>query len=205
VRIITTMARIPSATPPDEVARAEQTLAHTARRFDPAALARIAERLLAHLDPTAPHPPTNPNASASSTCTPAATARPSPGASTPTAAPASRKSSTPSTLPPDTDGQPDQRSQPRRNADALIEAMTRILDDGDRQVYLTFLADALARPGKQRDLDAAARLGMQSIDLAESLDSTRGADRIRDLCYRMKPHASLPVVRDFLERASAFS
>jgi transcriptional regulator with XRE-family HTH domain len=74
----------------------------------------------------------------------------------------------------------------------------------DRQIYMTLLADAHARPGKQLDLDAAARLGTQSIDLAESLDSTRGADRIRDLCYRMKAHAGVPVVKDFLERAKVF-
>ncbi len=71
----------------------------------------------------------------------------------------------------------------------------------DRQVYSTYLADALARPGKQRDLDAAAGLGMQSIELAESLDSTRGTSLLRDLYVRMTPHATLPAVRDFLERA----
>lgn len=63
------------------------------------------------------------------------------------------------------------------------------------------MADALARPGKQCDLDAAAGLGMQSIDLAESLNSTRGTGLLRDLCFRMKPYGELPVVRDFLERA----
>jgi DNA-binding XRE family transcriptional regulator len=71
----------------------------------------------------------------------------------------------------------------------------------DRQIYMTYLADALARPGKQRDLDAAARLGMESIDLAESLDSNRGIDLLRDLCHQMTPHAKVPAVGDFLERA----
>ena len=52
VRVITaTMRRIPPATHPGIVAHAEETLAHAARRFDPAALGRIAERLIAHLDP----------------------------------------------------------------------------------------------------------------------------------------------------------
>jgi transcriptional regulator with XRE-family HTH domain len=74
----------------------------------------------------------------------------------------------------------------------------------DRQICLTHLADALARPGKQHDLDAAAELGMQSIDLAETLDSTRGAGRLRDLYLRMKPHGEVPAVRDFLERAQGF-
>ncbi len=44
----------------------------------------------------------------------------------------------------------------------------------DRQLYSVHLADALARPGKQRDLDAAASRGMAAIQLAESLDSTLG-------------------------------
>lgn len=52
LRVITaTMRRIPPVTHPEAVAQAEQTLAHEARRFDPAALVRIAERLLAYLDP----------------------------------------------------------------------------------------------------------------------------------------------------------
>jgi DNA-binding XRE family transcriptional regulator len=71
----------------------------------------------------------------------------------------------------------------------------------DRQIYVTHLARALARPGKQRDLYVAAGLGMESIDLAESLDSTRGAGYLRDLYHELKPHAKVPEVRDFLDRA----
>ncbi|MGH3814093.1 MAG: hypothetical protein ACRDUV_16845, partial [Pseudonocardiaceae bacterium] len=74
----------------------------------------------------------------------------------------------------------------------------------DRQIYITYLADALVRPGKQRDLDAAAGLGMQSIDLAESLDSARGTGLLRDLYFQMKPHGEVPAVRDFLERVRGF-
>ena len=59
----------------------------------------------------------------------------------------------------------------------------------------------LARPGKQRDLDAAAGRGMAAIDLAEGLDSTRSVDLIRNLHTQMKPHAKVPAVRDFVERA----
>ena len=52
LRVITaTMRRIPPSTHPEVAAQAEQTLATAARRFDPAALSRIGERLLAHLDP----------------------------------------------------------------------------------------------------------------------------------------------------------
>lgn len=52
LRVITaTMRRIPPSTHPETAAQAEQTLAHAARRFDPAALTRIGERFLAHLAP----------------------------------------------------------------------------------------------------------------------------------------------------------
>jgi tetratricopeptide (TPR) repeat protein len=75
----------------------------------------------------------------------------------------------------------------------------------DRQIYMTCLADALTRPGKQRDLDAAAGLGMQSLDLAENLDSNTGTDHLGNLYYRMKPYAKVPAVRDFLERAKGLA
>ncbi|MEO7193849.1 MAG: helix-turn-helix transcriptional regulator [Pseudonocardiaceae bacterium] len=71
----------------------------------------------------------------------------------------------------------------------------------DRQFFVTHLASARARPGKQRDLHLAAGLGMESIDLAESLDSTLALGYLRDLYYELKPHAKVPAVRDFLERA----
>lgn len=71
----------------------------------------------------------------------------------------------------------------------------------DRANYLTHLADARARPGKQRDLHAAADRGMAALDLSESLESTRNVGRIRDLYRQMQPHAKVPAVRDFLERA----
>ncbi len=74
----------------------------------------------------------------------------------------------------------------------------------DRQIYVTRLADARARPGKQHDLDAAVGLGMESLDLTESLDSRRGAGHLHDLYLRLKPYAKVPAVRDFLERAKGF-
>jgi hypothetical protein len=74
----------------------------------------------------------------------------------------------------------------------------------DRQLYLACLADAMARPGKQRDLDAAVQLGMQSVDLAESLDSRTGAGHLRDLYYQLQPHVMIRAVREFLERAQGF-
>lgn len=73
----------------------------------------------------------------------------------------------------------------------------------NRQFYLTHLADARARPGPQRDLEAAASQGMVAIDLAKSLDSTCSAG-LQDLWHQMKPHAQVPAVGDFLERARDF-
>ncbi|MGH3776729.1 MAG: helix-turn-helix domain-containing protein [Pseudonocardiaceae bacterium] len=90
------------------------------------------------------------------------------------------------------------------HATALLDGVIARFDESfarDRQIYLTHLADALARPGKQRDLDAAADRGLAAVHLAESLTSTRGTDCLRDLYGKMQPHASVPAVGDFLERA----
>jgi len=76
--------------------------------------------------------------------------------------------------------------------------------DRDRQYYVAHLAEALARPGKQRDLDAAAGNGIEAIRLAEHLSSARSVDLIRDLTRLMKPHAQVPAMREFLERAKGF-
>ncbi|MGH4007824.1 MAG: hypothetical protein ACRDTH_06625 [Pseudonocardiaceae bacterium] len=96
--------------------------------------------------------------------------------------------------------------QPAQAATLLGEGIAQFSESfvRDRQIYTTRLADARARPGKQRDLDAAAGLGMQSIDLAESLDSHTGTGHLRDLYFRMQPHATVPAVREFLERARGF-
>ena len=91
---------------------------------------------------------------------------------------------------------------------------TTLLDNGitlfdesftrNRQTYLMHLADALTRPGKQRDLDNAAARGMEAINITESLHSTYSLDLLGDLYQQMKPHAEVPAVRDFLERAQEF-
>lgn len=69
-----------------------------------------------------------------------------------------------------------------------------------QQFTLTYLAEAHARPGRQHDLEAAAGLGMTSLDLAETLDSTRGTTRLRYLSRQLRPHAAVPAVHDFLDR-----
>ena len=87
---------------------------------------------------------------------------------------------------------------------AMLDEGVALFDESfarDRQIYLTHLADALTRPGRQRDLDAAADRGIEAIELAESLDSTISVDLLRDLCHQMKPHAKVPAVGAFLERA----
>ena len=74
--------------------------------------------------------------------------------------------------------------------------------DRDKQHYLTLHAEALVRPGKQCDLDAAAGKGIEAIRLAENLSSTRNTERIHDLILLMKPYGKVPAVQEFLERAA---
>ena len=89
-------------------------------------------------------------------------------------------------------------------AAAMLEEGIALFDESfvrDRRNYLIRLAEALAHPGSQRDLDAAAEHGIAALNLSESLDSTRDIGRIHDLYSQMKPHAAMPAVRDFLDRA----
>lgn len=85
-----------------------------------------------------------------------------------------------------------------------ILLVTALLNDGivmfdesfarDRQIYLTHLADALVRPGKQRGFAAVDR-GLAALYLAESLISARSLECLRDLYRRMRPHARVPAGR----------
>ena len=94
------------------------------------------------------------------------------------------------------------------------EQAVALLDEGsaqfsaslirDRQIYLARQAEARTLPGKQRDLEAAAGLGMESLDLAEGLDSTRGLGRLRYLSCRLQPYGKVPAVRAFLERVEGW-
>lgn len=134
VRVITAaMHRIPSGVHPDTVAQTEMTLAHAARRFDPAALSRIADRVLAHLDPDGTAPAEEPE-----------TARELRVRSGPAGAVSLSGRLDPeggarllevlgslNQRRPPVDGVPDTRSQARRDADALVEAMSRLLAEGE--------------------------------------------------------------------------
>jgi hypothetical protein len=89
-------------------------------------------------------------------------------------------------------------------AAAVLEDGIAMFDDSlprGRAGYLTALADVLAQLGKQRDLEAAADRGREAIQLVENLDSTRCVDLIRTLSHQLTPHAQVPAVGDFLERA----
>jgi transcriptional regulator with XRE-family HTH domain len=96
-----------------------------------------------------------------------------------------------------------QSEQPDRAAPMLDEGVGLFTESfvRDRQIYSLHLAEALARPGRQRDLEAAADRGMAALDFAENLHSTLSSDLLHDLHRQMKPHAKVPAVRDFLDRA----
>jgi hypothetical protein len=160
LRVITaTIGRIPASTHPEHVTEAEQTLANMARRFDPAALTRIGERLLAYLDPDGKEPVEEPEqirelrvrtgpggvVSLSGTLDPEGGARVLEVLNSLNG----RRSSA--------DGTPDLRSQARRNADALVEVMTCQLDEGELS----------ARGGQRPHLV----LTMKLSDLIEGLGS----------------------------------
>ncbi len=134
LRVITaTMRRIPPSTHPELAAQAEQTLATAARRFDPAALARIGERLLAHLDPDGKAPAEEPESmrelrvrtGPDGTVSLIGKLDPEGGARVLEVLNSLNGRRSP------VDGVPDTRSPARRNADALVEAMSCLLDEGE--------------------------------------------------------------------------
>lgn len=134
LRVITAaMRRIPATIHPEEVAKAERTLAQMARRFDPPALGRIAERLLAHLDPDGSAPSEEPEqqrelrvrTGEDGTVRLAGTLDPEGGARVKEVLGSLNQRRAP------IEGVPDERSPARRDADALVEAMTSLLDEGE--------------------------------------------------------------------------
>ena len=127
------MGRIPDGVHPQDAAQAKQTLANAARRFDPSALTRIGERLLAYLDPDGPEPVEEPETvrelrvrtGADGVVSLTGKLDPEGGA---------RMLEVLGSLNgrrPPVDGIPDTRSPSHRDADALVEAMTRLLDEGE--------------------------------------------------------------------------
>lgn len=89
-------------------------------------------------------------------------------------------------------------------AAAVLKEGITLFDESfvrDRMNFFDRLAEAFTHPGPQRDLDAAAGRGMAALDLSQNLDSARGVGRLRDLCHQMTPHAKVPAVSEFLDRA----
>jgi hypothetical protein len=81
---------------------------------------------------------------------------------------------------------------------------TRSLDmDGrqyarGRQFNLVLLGVAHAQNGEPEE---AARVGVDAVEAAEGLRSSRARDYLADLADRLSRHAGLPAVQDFTERA----
>ncbi|MGH3963676.1 MAG: DUF222 domain-containing protein [Pseudonocardiaceae bacterium] len=134
LRVITaTMGRIPPWAHPEVAAQAEQTLASAARRFDPAALARIGQRLLAHLDPDGAAPAEEPETVRELRVRPgpdgvvSLTGKLDPEGGARALEVLNSLNGRRAPL----DGVPDLRSAARRDADALVEAISRLLDEGE--------------------------------------------------------------------------
>jgi hypothetical protein len=134
LRVITaTTRRIPPSVDPETVARAEQTLASSARRFDPAALTRIGELLLGYLDPDGSEPAEQPEQTrelrvrtgSDGTVSLSGRLDPEGGARVLEVLNSLNGRRAPA------DGFPDPRSPARRNADALVEAMSSLLEEGN--------------------------------------------------------------------------
>lgn len=190
LRVITaTMRRIPDGTHPDTVAEVEQTLAQAARRFAPAELGRIGERLLAYLDPDGPEPAEEPETArelrvrtgADGTVSLTGKLDPEGGARVLKVLGSLNGRRAP------VDGVPDTRSQSRRDADALVEAMARLLDEGESptrggqrpQLVLTMglrelidgLGSAILDTGGQLSAAEARRLACDSCVIPVVLDA----------------------------------
>lgn len=90
--------------------------------------------------------------------------------------------------------------RPDRAVPALTWAMARFEDAHarDKSLYLSWLADAHL-DGKQ--IEEAAQALSYSIALGADVASARPARRIRAVATRLRPHATVPGVRDVLERA----
>ena len=87
-------------------------------------------------------------------------------------------------------------------AAALLGEGIALLDESfvrNRQHYLIRHAEALIHPGPQRDLEAALEHGTAALDLSRHLDSTQSAD-LQNLVNQLGPHATVPAVRDFMDR-----
>lgn len=67
-----------------------------------------------------------------------------------------------------------------------------------RQFNLALLAVAYSQAGEP---ERAAAVGLRAVDAMEGLRSVRARDYLADLAARLAPHAGLPAVETFAERA----
>ncbi len=87
---------------------------------------------------------------------------------------------------------------------AMLEEGIGLFDESFVRSRMSFIirhAQALTQPGSQQDLDAAVERGRAALDLSASLDSPDSVDRFRDLVDQLRPHATVPAVRDFMDSA----
>lgn len=85
----------------------------------------------------------------------------------------------------------------------MLEEGISLFDEAfvrNRMSYIIRHAEALTQPGPRQDLDAAVERGRAALDLSANLDSTHSVDRFQDLVDQMRPHTTVPAVRDFVDR-----
>ncbi|MGH3694565.1 MAG: helix-turn-helix domain-containing protein [Pseudonocardiaceae bacterium] len=88
-------------------------------------------------------------------------------------------------------------------AAVMLEEGIALFDESfvrDRMSHIIRHAEALTHPGSQQDLDAAVERGRAALDLSANLDSSHSVGRFRDLVDQMRPHTTVPAVRDFIDR-----
>ncbi|WP_236047313.1 XRE family transcriptional regulator [Streptacidiphilus fuscans] len=90
--------------------------------------------------------------------------------------------------------------RPLRAIPALEGALSRYDDTRarDKALYLSWLASAYLDAG---EVEHAAAITGNVLDLSQGLASTRPAGRSRILLQRLQPHRSVPAVSELLERA----
>ena len=92
--------------------------------------------------------------------------------------------------------------QPHRAMPLLERALSAYDDDRPREaaLYLSWLAEARYQAG---DIEGAANLGCDVLDLVSHTASTRSSDRARHLQHLLRPHRGLPAVDEFQDRYRA--
>jgi D-serine deaminase-like pyridoxal phosphate-dependent protein len=69
----------------------------------------------------------------------------------------------------------------------------------ERSLYLTWLADTYVHA---REIEQAATVAGEALDLAERVNSPRSRDRVQQVGEHLAPYRRAAAVRDFEERLS---